>query len=107
MPGDDPAHVGQAHAIALELFLAVQALEYAEQLVGVVGIKAYPVVPHEDAPVVRAFFNSDLNDCLGAWGGVSQGIGEQIFHDLPEQAEVTHHQGQRAEIPLVKTQRRE
>ncbi len=65
---DDAPHAGQADAGALELFHAMQALEYAEQLAGILHVEADAVVPHVDHDLARALFCADLDhrDVTGA-----------------------------------------
>src|SRR5262245_9937420 len=43
----DALHDGEAHAVALELGFAVQALEHAEELAGMAHVEAGAVVAHE------------------------------------------------------------
>src|SRR4029077_15732391 len=52
VPVDDPLRGRQPYALSAELALAVQALERAEQLVGVDHVEPDAVVAHEDAGLV-------------------------------------------------------
>ena len=52
---NDSLHRGQPDARAREILLPVKALKDSEQLIGIFGIEAHSVVPHEENRHVAVF----------------------------------------------------
>ena len=97
---DDALDVGQADARALELVVAVQALEYAEQFVSITRIEPRAVVANGDYRLASpAGGAADSDDCMGAGGGKLHGVGEQIDQHQAQQGPVGPHRRQRADFP--------
>src|SRR6185369_6036213 len=83
---DNPFDRCQADADALKLGEFVQAVEGKEELVGIVHVKARPVVPDEIYGFPLLFFAAELE--AGSCGpvGVLPGIVDKVLHDDLNQA---------------------
>jgi len=88
MAGNDLPHEGEADAIAFELFLAMQTLEYLEQLVGVFHIEARAVIPNKEYGSPGFLFMAHFNDRRVPLPRVFQGVGEQVDPDLLDQGRI-------------------
>ena len=62
---DDAANIGKPDACTLEVFLAVQALKNAEEVVGILHIKPHSVVTDEnhDLGLVSSFMSDFDREC--------------------------------------------
>src|SRR5262245_37123825 len=75
---DDAAHGREANAGAFELVLAMQALEYAEELARLAHVEADAVVPHVDLPFPGHVLGADLDERLAARPGILHGVVDQV-----------------------------
>src|SRR5690348_13184124 len=83
----DPGHGGEADAGAGELGFGVQALERAEELVGVLHLEAGAVVAHAEGGGAGVFLGEDLDAGRGGLGGELPGVADEVVqHDLHEAA---------------------
>ena len=73
-----PAHVGQADAGAGIVLHAVQALEYAEQLVGIGHVEAHAIVADADLGFARMLHGTDADVGRRTATCVLDGIGDQV-----------------------------
>lgn len=60
---DDAAHTGKANPCALEVFHAVQALEYTEQLACIGHVEAHAIVANADLGFARMQHRTDRDVC--------------------------------------------
>src|SRR5437899_4888785 len=88
MAVDDAAHGGQADAHARKLALAVQALEGAEQLVGIDHVEAHPVVPDEHPRVSIHHLDADLDPRRGLLGRELERVADEVGQEDARQARI-------------------
>ena len=78
-------HSRQANAGAVEFGRSVQAMERREQPVGIVHVKAGPVITHEIEPCALPFRTPEFDPGAGLPAGELPGIAEQVFqHDTQQ-----------------------
>src|ERR1700749_4447723 len=77
---DDASYIGKADAVAGKLGGAMQALEHAEQLAGVLHVEAGAVVSHEELVIPRGGAGeADLDLRQLAVTGVLHRVAEQVL----------------------------
>src|ERR1700691_3713382 len=79
----DALHRGQSDARAFKVLGTMQALEYAEEFVGIFHVEARPVVANEDRRLAVFLSLSDLDDRRSSIARVLEGIRNQVLEDLP------------------------
>ena len=80
---NDPAHVGQAHPVALEFLIGMEALEKAKKLARVLHLKTDSVIPNENnvaagGSATAAHFDFGNAPLIG----VFESIGQKVVEDL-------------------------
>ena len=97
---NDAQDIGQANARALELFLTVQALKHAEQLVSILGIKTRAIVANrDDRLAVDARSALDFDFGQRPPSGKLHSIGDQIDKNETQQGTIRSHRWQWADFP--------
>ena len=94
VPADRPSHRGEPNARPLELFLAMQALEHAEQFSNVAHVEADAVVAHvehDTASLVRLAADFDFGACSRP--REFQCIREQVCEDKAKHIRVAGNDG--------------
>src|SRR3989449_10318291 len=89
MPVHDALHRGEPHARALELRGRVEALERAEQLVGVRHVEPRAVVPDEAGALPVALVYAELDARAGVLPGVLPRVTEEVLEHPPQQVLVS------------------
>src|ERR1700730_17420380 len=79
----------QAHASAFEILRAMQSLEYAEQLVGILHVEASAIVADKEDLFVGDFARTDLYDGVGAHACIFESIVDEVHEYLLEQCRIT------------------
>lgn len=97
---DDALDDRQADAGAFKFLGAVQALEDAEQFVGVFHIETDAVVADENDGFIVHGAQADFNDGGFARPAVFDGIGKQVGKDLFEKARIAIDGGQFGNAPF-------
>src|SRR6266404_4333769 len=97
---NDPPHVSEADAGAFELSCRMQALEHAEEFVGILHVEAYAIVADEERGFVVRLGGADLDSGPLALAGVFQGIGKQIDDGLAKHERITLDNRQAADLPV-------
>src|SRR5205807_236876 len=72
-------HRGQAYAGAFEIFAAMQALEHAEELIGMLHVEADAVIAHENRGPAVDLLVTNLNYCRIARPRILGGVGEEVI----------------------------
>src|SRR6266581_2626561 len=98
--GDDPPHVGEADARALEFLGPVQPLEHPEELAGVFHVEPRSVVLDVELQpaVLPAAPDPDLRHIAGP--GIFDRVRQQVGPDLFQHRPVSPHAGQGFNLPL-------
>src|SRR5712692_6475090 len=78
----------------------MEALKYAEHLVGVPHVKADAVIADEDHWLAVHGHLPYFNDGPFAWPGKLEGVREQVDENLLDQAWITSHKWQRTNLPV-------
>ena len=84
----DAVHRGEADTGALVLGSGVQALEGAEQLLGVRHVEAGAVVPDEEDALGALAVGADLDARRGLLAGELPGVAQQVLERRGEQASI-------------------
>jgi len=72
---NDPMHSGQTHSGSFKFRVGVEALEYAEQFLGIFHVEAHAVIAHEnDCRFTRLLDAVDFDHRAGPATGVLQSI---------------------------------
>jgi hypothetical protein len=85
---NDSLNGRQANACALEIFLAMKALEDTKKLIGILGIKTHAIVADKNRGEASGIARANLNHSGLASAGEFQGIAKQIIEDQLEQSGV-------------------
>src|SRR5262249_15488529 len=97
---DDPPDAGQPDAGPLDIFRAVEPLEDAEELAGVLPVEAHAVVPHDaDDLVRRGACRCDLDLRDSAPARVLDGVGKKVDEHLAQERGVAADRRQLAHGP--------
>ena len=101
MAFDNAPDVGQPEACPFKFFAAMQALEKAEELLGLAHVEAGSIVLDEkNELVVRIIQAADFNSRPLPVTSIFQGIANQVHPDLAEEGGVTPYRGQRSNDPI-------
>src|SRR4051812_3656930 len=95
---DDTLHDRQAYPRALEFVGTVQALEHAEELVGVARVEADAVVAHPVVRFARLLATADVDARARALRAVLEGVADEVGPHLPHERCVRARRRQRAEL---------
>src|SRR5207245_7398253 len=98
---DDAPDVRQADPRALELLRAMETLEHAEELGGVLHVEADAVVADEDHDLVAgAVLHADLDPRVIALARVLDRIGHEVGQGQPQHRGIPRHAGQGRDAPV-------
>ncbi|MNO24586.1 hypothetical protein D3C76_144110 [compost metagenome] len=96
---DDAAYACQADPSAFEVFHAVQALEYAEQLVGVGHVEPHAVVADAHLDFALMHLGADFDTRRVTPAGVLDGVADEVLQRQVDERRVGNHLRQRGDIP--------
>src|SRR5579864_4554394 len=85
---NDPLHRGQTDARAVEVFAAMQAMEDAEHLTGILHVESYSVVPHEQNALSIGQNGAYFDYRRTATPGEFDSVGKQVSEHLPGERRV-------------------
>src|SRR5512142_2488508 len=88
MPGDDALHHGETDSLPLEFFHAVQALEHAEQLVGILHVETRAIVLHVVNKLCFLYYTANFDPCWRLFPGELDGVGQQVYPHLAQHSPV-------------------
>jgi hypothetical protein len=97
---NDSLHGSQADAGALEIFLAMKALEDTKKLIGILGIEAHAIVADKNRGGTGGIESANLNHSGLAAACKFERIAKQIVKNQFQQAGVTVNFGQGLDPPL-------
>jgi hypothetical protein len=97
---NDSLDGGQADARALEIFLAMKALEDSKKFIGILGIEAHAIVANKNRGGSGGIAGADFDYGGLAAAGKFERIAKQVIENQFEKAGVAVNFGQRLDAPL-------
>ncbi len=91
---------GQTYTGAFEVFLPMEALEHAKELVGIFHVETHAVITNKDCRPAVLNRQADFDSCPLLGLCELDGVGQKIEKDLLDQAGIAFDRGQHGDVPI-------